>query len=150
MTRARSLPIQLTGLCIAVGPSVRENGVIASLAVQIAIGINWEGQRQVLAVETANRESQSSWKEFLLRLKERGLSGVEFVVSDDHAGLKKAIGDVLSEEAWLRSRLSEVYGIWLPWLDSYRTLCIAPSREARVVFEALRAFGNAARSATHP
>jgi hypothetical protein len=37
----------------------------------------------------------SSWKEFLLRLKERGLSGVEFVVSDDHAGLKKAIFEVL-------------------------------------------------------
>lgn len=81
---------------------VRENGVICSMAVQIAIGINWEGQRQVLAVETANRESQSSWKGFLLGLKERGLSGVEFVVSDDHAGLKKAIGEVLGEAAWQR------------------------------------------------
>ena len=81
---------------------VREDGVIRSMAVQIAIGINWEGQRQVLAVEMANRESQSSWKEFLLRLKERGLHGVEFVVSDDHAGLKKAIGEVLSEAAWQR------------------------------------------------
>lgn len=81
---------------------VRENGVIRSMAVQIAIGINWEGQRQVLAVETANRESQSSWKEFLLRLKTRGLTGVEFVVSDDHAGLKKAISEVLCEAAWQR------------------------------------------------
>jgi transposase-like protein len=69
---------------------------IAHQAVLIAIGINWEGQRQVPAVEMAKkRESQSSWKEFLLRLKERGLSGVEFVVSDDHAGLKKAIFEVL-------------------------------------------------------
>jgi len=81
---------------------VREDGVIHSMAVQIAIGINWEGQRQVLAVETANRESQSSWKDFLLRLKERGLTGVEFVVSDDHAGLKKAISEVLCEAAWQR------------------------------------------------
>lgn len=81
---------------------VRENGVINSMAVQIAIGINGDGQRQVLAVETANRESQSSWKAFLLRLKERGLSGVEFVVSDDHAGLKKAISEVLTEAAWQR------------------------------------------------
>lgn len=81
---------------------VREHGVIRSMAVQVAIGINWEGQRQVLAVETANRESQSSWKEFLLGLKERGLSGVEFVVSDDHAGLKKAISEVLTEAAWQR------------------------------------------------
>lgn len=81
---------------------VREDGVIRSLAVLIAIGINWEGQRQVLAVELANRESQSSWKDFLVRLKQRGLSGVEFVVSDDHAGLKKAIGEVLTEAAWQR------------------------------------------------
>jgi putative transposase len=81
---------------------VREDGVIRSMAVQIAIGINWEGQRQVLGVELANRESQSSWKEFLLGLKERGLHGVEFVVSDDHAGLKKAIGEVLTEAAWQR------------------------------------------------
>jgi transposase-like protein len=81
---------------------VREAGVIRSLAVLIAIGINWEGQRQVLAVELANRESQGSWKDFLLRLKQRGLSGVEFVVSDDHAGLKKAISEVLTEAAWQR------------------------------------------------
>ena len=81
---------------------VRDNGVIAHQAVLIAIGINWEGKRQVLAVDMANRESQSSWKDFLLRLKERGLSGVEFVVSDDHAGLKKAISVVLTEAAWQR------------------------------------------------
>ena len=81
---------------------VRDNGVIAHQAVLIAIGINWEGKRQVLAVEMANRESQSTWKDFLLRLKERGLSGVEFVVSDDHAGLKKAISVVLTEAAWQR------------------------------------------------
>jgi transposase-like protein len=81
---------------------VRESGVIVHRAVLIAIGINWEGQRQVLAVELANRESQSSWKDFLVRLKERGLSGVEFVVSDDHAGLKKAIREVLTEAAWQR------------------------------------------------
>ena len=83
---------------------VRDGGVIAHQAVLVAIGINWEGKRQVLAVEMANRESQSSWKDFLLRLKERGLSGVEFVVSDDHAGLKKAISEVLTEASvWMKS-----------------------------------------------
>jgi transposase-like protein len=40
---------------------VREEGVIRSQAVQIAIAVNWEGRRQVLAVELANRESRSSW-----------------------------------------------------------------------------------------
>src|SRR5437588_730465 len=43
---------------------VREAGVIASQAVLIAIGIDWDGRRQVLAVELANRESRSSWRDF--------------------------------------------------------------------------------------
>ncbi len=81
---------------------VRENGVIASQAVMIAIGVDWEGRRNVLAVELANRESQSSWKDFCLRLKGRGLNGVEVVISDDHAGLRKAIAEVFSEAVWQR------------------------------------------------
>ena len=45
---------------------VREASVIVSQAVLIAIGIDWDGRRQVLAVELANRESRSSWRGFLL------------------------------------------------------------------------------------
>jgi putative transposase len=81
---------------------VREAGVIASQAVLIAVAVDWEGRRQVLAIELANRESRSSWKDFLLALKRRGLSGVEYVVSDDHPGLKAAIREVLPEAAWQR------------------------------------------------
>jgi putative transposase len=81
---------------------VREDGVIRSQAVLIAIGVDWEGRRNVLAVELANRESLSSWKEFCLRLKERGLHGVDLVISDDHAGLRKAIAEVFPEAAWQR------------------------------------------------
>ena len=53
-----------------------------------AIGLDWDGHRLILAVEMANRESRSSWKDFLLGLRGRGLNGVEFVVADDHAGLR--------------------------------------------------------------
>ena len=81
---------------------VREGGVIVSQAVLVAIGVDWEGRRQVLAVDLANRESRSSWKDFLLSLKGRGLHGVEFVVSDDHPGLKAAIREVLPAAAWQR------------------------------------------------
>jgi putative transposase len=81
---------------------VREDGVIRSQAVQVAIGINWEGRRCVLAVELADRESTSSWRDFLVRLKQRGLRGVEFAVTDDHAGLKQGIVEVLPETAWQR------------------------------------------------
>jgi len=81
---------------------VREDGVITNQAVMIAIGVDWEGRRNVLAVELANRESQSSWKEFCLALKQRGLQGVELVISDDHAGLRKAIAEVFTEATWQR------------------------------------------------
>ena len=81
---------------------VREDGVIRSRAVLIAIGINWEGRRCVLGVELANRETQSSWRAFLEGLRARGLSQVEFVVSDHHAGLRKAVMEILPEAAWQR------------------------------------------------
>lgn len=81
---------------------VREAGVITSQAVLIAIGVDLEGRRNVLGVELANRESSSSWKAFLASLKSRGLQGVEFVVSDNHEGLKRAIREVLPEAAWQR------------------------------------------------
>lgn len=79
----------------------REGGIIASQAALVAIAVDGAGQRQVLAVELANRESTSSWRDFLLGLKQRGLHGLEFVVSDDHPGLKQAIREVLAA-AWQR------------------------------------------------
>jgi putative transposase len=81
---------------------VREGGVIRSQAVLIAIGINTEGYRQVLAVELAGRESQSSWRDLLGSLRERGLHGVDFVVSDDHQALRRTIREMLPEAAWQR------------------------------------------------
>jgi putative transposase len=81
---------------------VREGGIVTSQAVLIAVGIDWDGRRQILSVEMANRESRSSWKEFLLGLRARGLHGVELVVADDHAGLRAAIREVLAEAAYQR------------------------------------------------
>jgi putative transposase len=81
---------------------VREDGVIRSRAVLVAIGINEDGRRCILAVELANRESESSWKDFIAQLRKRGLRGVELVVSDDHAGLRKAIAESLPESVWQR------------------------------------------------
>ena len=81
---------------------VREGGVIRRRAVLVAIGINWEGRRCVLGVELANRESISSWREFLVGLKQRGLRGVELVVSDHHEGLRQSIAQILPEAVWQR------------------------------------------------
>ena len=76
---------------------VREEGVVRSRAVLIAIGINWDGRRQILGVSLAKKESRNSWKDFLISLKTRGLNGTELVISDSHEGLKQAIREVLPE-----------------------------------------------------
>jgi putative transposase len=81
---------------------VRADGVVRSRAVMVAIGINHEGRRRIIGVELANRESVTSWREFLLGLKARGLRGVQMVVSDDHAGLRRGAAEVLTEAAWQR------------------------------------------------
>jgi len=81
---------------------VRESGVIRSQAVLKAVGVNWEGRRSILAVELANRETKTSWREFLVRLKDRGLRGVELVITDDHEGLKQAVRETLPQAVWQR------------------------------------------------
>ncbi|HLH04160.1 MAG TPA: IS256 family transposase [Bryobacteraceae bacterium] len=81
---------------------VREDGAVRSQAVLVAIGISWDGRRNILAVELASRESASSWKELLSSLRQRSLNGVEFVVSDDHTGLRRAIQEILPEAVWQR------------------------------------------------
>lgn len=81
---------------------VREEGCVRRRAVLVAVGISWEGRRSVLGVELANRETETSWKSFLLKLQQRGLRGVEFVVTDDHAGLREAVAQVLVAAVWQR------------------------------------------------
>lgn len=81
---------------------VREDDVVKRRAVLVAIGVGWDGRRHILGVELANRESQTSWRKFLTGLVDRGLHGVELVVSDNHAGLKKAIMEVLPQAYWQR------------------------------------------------
>ena len=53
-------------------------------------------------MELANRQTGSSWKVFLTGLHNRGLNGVEFVVSDAHEGIQMALREVLPEAAWQR------------------------------------------------
>ena len=99
----RSLEVEFPYLILdARYEKVREEGIIRSRAVLVAIGIDWEGRRQILAVEIANRESTTSWRDLLLSLKQRGLRGVRLAISDDHAGLKRALAEVLPEACWQR------------------------------------------------
>src|SRR3954469_25685785 len=44
------------------------------------------------------------WTEFLRGLRDRGLAGVQLVISDSHRGLTRAIDTVLAGAAWQRCR----------------------------------------------
>jgi transposase-like protein len=71
---------------------VRVDRRVVSRGVLIVSGVKDDGMREILAVEVADTESEATYQELFRSLKGRGLSGVELVVSDDHEGLKAAIG----------------------------------------------------------
>ncbi len=91
---------------------VREEGVLRRRAVLVALGVDWEGRRQVLAVELTNRDSVTNWKEFLLNLKSRGLRGVTLAITDDHAGLRRSVAEVLPETLWQRCYVHFLRDAW--------------------------------------
>jgi putative transposase len=70
----------------------RTNGRVVSQGVLIVCAVREDGMREILAVEVADTESEATYHELFRSLKRRGLKGVKLVVSDDHEGLKSAIG----------------------------------------------------------
>lgn len=81
---------------------VRRDGRVQDAAVLIGVGVNADGKRLVLGVSVSLGEHEVHWRSFLLSLVERGLSGVQLVISDDHAGLKAARTAVLGGVPWQR------------------------------------------------
>jgi putative transposase len=81
---------------------VREAGQIRDAAVLVATGISPEGERQVLGVSASLSEHETHWKAFLKSLKERGMTGVKLVISDDHSGLGAARRAVFGSVPWQR------------------------------------------------
>jgi len=75
---------------------------VENVSSLVAYGIGLDGHRQLLAVTIGAEESEDSWSELLAQLVERGLSGVQLVVADAHAGLAKAVRLHLPEAAQQR------------------------------------------------
>ena len=84
---------------------VRLNQRIVSQAVVIATGVSADGRREVLGCATGDSETEAFWTEFLRDLKERGLAGVQLVISDAHSGLIKAISTTMQGASWQRCRV---------------------------------------------
>ena len=95
---------------------VREAGQVRDAAVLVASGITPEGERQILGVSVSLSEHETHWKAFLKGLKDRGMTGVKLVTSDDHAGLGAARRAVLGSVPWQRCQfhLQQNAGAYLP------------------------------------
>jgi len=89
----------------AVYEKIRFEGRSQSHAVVIAYGITDQGLRELIGVEIVDTESYDSWSGFFRKLLARGLRGVQLVISDAHAGLKKAIAEVLLGAGWQRCKV---------------------------------------------
>lgn len=81
---------------------VRQDGQVRDAAVLIAVGVNEAGKREVLGVSVALSEQEIHWRTFFQSLVSRGLSGIELIVSDAHAGLKQARKAVFGGIPWQR------------------------------------------------
>jgi len=74
---------------------VRDGGRVVRKCLVLAYAVHESGYREVIGLDVGESETEAFWRSFLRGLVERGLGGVRLVVSDAHAGLKKAIAQVL-------------------------------------------------------
>jgi putative transposase len=77
-------------------------GEVRNLAVLVAVGVDQDGFRDILGVAEGTKEDSESWRSFLRYLKDRGLKGVQVVVSDKCLGLVDALGEFYPEARWQR------------------------------------------------
>ena len=81
---------------------VRQDGQVRNSAVLLAVGVNEDGNREILGVSVSLGEHEIHWRNFLQSLVSRGLSGVELITSDDHSGFKSARKAVFGGVPWQR------------------------------------------------
>ncbi len=113
---------------------VRVAGQVRDVAVLVATGITPEGERQILGVSVALSEHEAHWKAFLKALKDRGLHGMELIISDDHEGLGSARRAVFGSVPWQRCQfhLQQNAGAYLP----KQSMRLEVAAEIRSIFNA--------------
>lgn len=119
----------------AVYLKVNWGGYVGDVALLVAIGVNADGYREVLAVEGAGGERIEGYRNLLKGLLERGLSGVELVISDDHDSIKTAVRAELPRVAWQRCTVHFMRNI-LAHVPAEDKLAVAA--DLKVIFTAHR------------
>jgi putative transposase len=117
---------------------VRQHQRVVSMAVVIAVGVNQDGERALLGFDVGAGEDEAFWLAFLRSLVQRGLTGVQLVISDAHEGLKAAVCAVFAQTSWQRCRVHFMRNIlaYIPKADkamvaaAVRTVFAQPGRDA--------------------
>src|SRR5690625_6566087 len=84
---------------------VREDARVVSKSCHIAIGINEQGDREIIGLMIESSDLESTWNKFFKYLKDRGLQGTELVISDAHQGLVSAIQQSFGGASWQRCQV---------------------------------------------
>jgi putative transposase len=104
---------------------VRENRRVVSKAVVIATAVRGDGHREIVGVDVGDSENETFWTEFLRDLTDRGLTGVQLVISDAHRGLTAAITRVMQGSAWQRCRVHAMRNLLTAARHEHRQLIAA-------------------------
>ncbi len=107
---------------------VRDGGKYVTKAFLIITGIRDDGHREILGAKITDNESEGFWSGFFDELKDRGLNGVELVVSDGHKGIQAAVSSGFLGASW---QMCQVH-------FSRAVMNNIPNREKEAVAEKLR------------
>lgn len=75
----------------AIHYKIRQEGKVISKACMIVLGINMEGQQDILSMTIVEREKATAWMAILDDLRTRGVKDIIFLCSDNLTGLDQAI-----------------------------------------------------------
>ena len=77
-------------------------GEVRNVSLLVASAVNSEGFREILGICEGAKEDKSGWSAFLRHLVDRGLKGVQLVISDACRGLLESVADFLPEARYQR------------------------------------------------
>jgi putative transposase len=77
-------------------------GEVRNVSLLVAIGVSAEGFREILGICEGAKEDRAGWSGFLAHLKQRGLTGVELIVSDACLGLVESAAEHFPQARWQR------------------------------------------------
>lgn len=119
---------------------VRYEGRVVSMAVLIAYGVTAAGHRSILDVAVSHSENEADYREFFTGLCERGLTGVELIISDDHKGLRQAITACFTGASWQRCQVHFLRNLLMRLRKRDRSQILAQMRDVFAAADKKSAF----------